>query len=785
MRLTLRTLLAYLDDILEPRQTKEIGQKVADSHFATSLINRIREVLRRRRLTAPPLSGPEVGLDPNTVAEYLDNTLPPEKIADVEKTCLESDVHLAEMAGAHQILTLVLGEPVEIVPESRERMYALTATERVVAPPAPVAEKAKQPEAATPQPKKKPEPKEVPPQKVPAVEEDDFRSGIPDYLRKPPLWKRALPYAAVAAAVLLAVFVFLPNDPAESEAPQNVDVAQNTVPEDPLPPQEEPDIAPGPPEIEEVVESDDEPFVVEGLPTEADTDPLTELDVDATPPPDEEIDSSLVTTNPVTIDPIDPLDLPEGDSVFEDTVVESATTNEAPPLPIPDVDEPALTDNEPVETDVDTETTEAVESETTTETTDQVAALDPKPEIKQPVVEPVETAPKAPAVPPVTMQYVTTPAGILLFDDPEVGGWLKLPPRSIIHAGDRLVLPEPFSASLRISSGNTHLTLMPGALNGTSIELMGATEASPCTIRVHRGRMVFRGSPDLVGQDGEPVTIGFAVGEELWQVKFLTPDAVWGLEINPRQPDEFEQDLGGNTYTGALYVSRGEIQFSDGDQLKVVKTGPNWISLTPGQRDAPFLTLPSWLGRLIMTAEQKQQARLFAREFDELQPIEISLVGAIDGRRTEVSSLAVKCFALCGNHRLLTRTLTSSNHKEARRAAMDGLRDWLPTDPSNAEKLRESLHQVFHEEEADIIYRLLWGFSKEDAKKLEPSEELITLMGHEQLVIRELAFDAVQRLPGIRTTRNYRPTDPEQKRNPAIDRWRKFVERNNGLVKQQ
>src|SRR5215475_6032209 len=71
MRLTLRTLLAYLDDILEPAQAKEIGEKLNESSFASSLVSRIREVMRRRRLTAPTLSGPGVGIDPNTVAEYL------------------------------------------------------------------------------------------------------------------------------------------------------------------------------------------------------------------------------------------------------------------------------------------------------------------------------------------------------------------------------------------------------------------------------------------------------------------------------------------------------------------------------------------------------------------------------------------------------------------------------------------------------------------------------------------------------------------------------------------
>jgi hypothetical protein len=125
VRLTLRTLLAYLDDTLEPAQAKLIGQKVAESDTAQELIARIKQVTRRRRLTTPPVAGAGNKTDPNTIAEYLDNTLPSEQLGEVEEICLASDVHLAEIAACHQILTLVLGEPALVPPTSRQRMYAL------------------------------------------------------------------------------------------------------------------------------------------------------------------------------------------------------------------------------------------------------------------------------------------------------------------------------------------------------------------------------------------------------------------------------------------------------------------------------------------------------------------------------------------------------------------------------------------------------------------------------------------------------------------------------------
>ena len=125
LRLTLRTLLAYLDDTLEPAQAKDIGQKVAESEFAQETVERIKKVTRRRRLTVPPVEADDYSLDPNTIAEYLDNVLPAEQVTELEQAALDQDVRLAEVAACHQILTLVLGEPAKVPPTARRRMYRL------------------------------------------------------------------------------------------------------------------------------------------------------------------------------------------------------------------------------------------------------------------------------------------------------------------------------------------------------------------------------------------------------------------------------------------------------------------------------------------------------------------------------------------------------------------------------------------------------------------------------------------------------------------------------------
>lgn len=111
MRLTVRTLLAWLDRVLPPEEQDHLAAKVEASGPARQLVARIRQVVERSTIPAPRVEGRGLGADPNSVAEYLDNSLESDRLEAFERICIESDMHLAEVAACHEMLATLARDP--------------------------------------------------------------------------------------------------------------------------------------------------------------------------------------------------------------------------------------------------------------------------------------------------------------------------------------------------------------------------------------------------------------------------------------------------------------------------------------------------------------------------------------------------------------------------------------------------------------------------------------------------------------------------------------------------
>lgn len=130
MRLTVRTLLAWIDGLLGPEDQAALGEKVQASGVAPALVERVRDVIARPSLSAPAPAARGLADDPNTAAEFLDNTLAADRLEAFERVCVESDIHLADVAACHQLLAELTRDPAALEPLSASRRRTLLATAR-------------------------------------------------------------------------------------------------------------------------------------------------------------------------------------------------------------------------------------------------------------------------------------------------------------------------------------------------------------------------------------------------------------------------------------------------------------------------------------------------------------------------------------------------------------------------------------------------------------------------------------------------------------------------------
>lgn len=125
MRLTLRTLLAYRDGVLDPKDAAVLEAKIMDSSTAKQISQRITDEMKNRKLAPIPVDAREFGFEANMVAEFLDDTIAMETLPEMERKCLENNTLLSEIGSCHQILSRALSIPAPISSALRQRIHDL------------------------------------------------------------------------------------------------------------------------------------------------------------------------------------------------------------------------------------------------------------------------------------------------------------------------------------------------------------------------------------------------------------------------------------------------------------------------------------------------------------------------------------------------------------------------------------------------------------------------------------------------------------------------------------
>jgi len=715
-------MLAYLDGILEPEDAAEIGKKIAESKVATELLHRTRDVMRRLRLAAPALTDHGPGLDANTVAEYLDNTLHGDRVPDFEKVCLDSDIHLAEVASCHQILTLVLGEAAEIDPSSRQRMYGLPAVSPST-PEAPVAP----PIAATTVPSGDGQGSAAPPVEPPPMAGRQ-KPEIPEYLREPRRPRRFLPAAAVlllalcfAVVVLTALGQFEPGTPLG-------DVAVRM------------GLVKPPAEVAAAPEAGGSP---EAGPTSVtstgiDDPPSGDPPPDVVPPgivPPEVVPPGVTPPDNVVDPPIDPVvPLPPADP------------NDLPPVaPLPP-DSPGPVDPPTTPTDLPP----------------LVPPNDPTDPTVNPPVSPPAVPPTAPVPPaPQRMGELTSERQVLLRGSPGADSgtsWQRVAPRGIVSSRQSLLSLPTFRPLLTLSGAGVTVQL----IDGTLCELLSADDQGFSGMSVDYGRAILRTAGEA------NVSFRLRLGEQTGVITFVDPGAMAALHVDRDPVPGVDPQAEPAPVVADLYAAVGRIRWEVDGSSTTLEAGTGVpLDVDPLPDPVAVEQMPAWIagGESVPFDLGPQASNILEKELQA--DARLGLLELANHRRKEVAWLASRCLGHIGEFDSLVTLLDDATEKQIWPDCIRELREAVSRGASVAADVHRAMAKRYTTE-ADGLHRMLWGYSEQDLRDGEAGK-LIDALSHKELALRVVSFQNLTELTGWKLY--YEPEEPEAKRRQPAQKW--------------
>jgi hypothetical protein len=736
MRLTLRNMLAYMDNLLDSEASRGIAKKIEESEFASGLLHRIRDVMRQIRLGAPSVMDREGGLDPNTMAEYIDTTLPTDRVGDFEKICLESDIHLAEVACCHQVLALVLGEPAEVDSSVREHMYQL---------PESLAESGEEPseKATEPPPLER---GEAPVHKLglpPKV-----KPSVPDYLQASRRKRRLWPVAGIATALLLGIALLWAMGQFKSGS-----FALRMLGLDSTEDQVDQSLA---------MSSKPEPTIPAGDPDSPNADPNTE-----SPENDQLLQPSETTGDFSAKSPAEKLQRPE--------------SGPAAPLPpdlatsiVPSVDSTpkvpggttAMNDGpiRPEPTDV-----ASVGRKPGPVDNDSNANMPPPP-----VATPkVESSPQP--RPPVDAGQV---AGLFLDPDQVLlrfeadTGWRRLAVETRLALGDQLLSFPTFRPTVSLG-GQVEITLIDGA----QLQLpAGGEDPSAAGITLKYGRAVIKCTAEGGG------ALRLNAGDMTGIVTFGSAQSQLAVEVARRSGSTDDPETQPAPFVVTLYAASGECRWQAATGGEPVVMNPPARLVLDGQtaQVEPDAGGATWIVFDTTDSLDRLASARIEHGITVDSPVLLRLGELADDRRREVRWLALDCLARLGEFEQLVAMLDDPEQRLGWADYVQRLRAAVSRDPVTAARVRSEMERQ-HGPQGANLYEMLWGYGPRELNK-EEAARLIGYLEHQTLAFRVLSFTTLYEITGLGFF--YHPEDTAADRQRSIQRWKdRFKERSKPKAK--
>ncbi len=779
-------MLAYLDNMLEASDYRDIGQKIAESEAAAKLVQRTRDVMVHPRLSAPRVSARGVGLDPNSVAEYLEDVLPSDRVTDFERICLESDVHLAEVASCHHILTMVLTKPADIDADVKRRMKDV-----IHGRPAKLS---KAPDLMATRPA--PDYDGPPPPKVAAAGASAAAAGlassldaavaanghgaaqitpagdfshskptrekpqVPEWLREPARGRsRFWPIAFVMLAFMLGIAV------AMSIGPWNASLMRmfGMKGSEPAPHSTDgKDIAKFTPDGAKVT-PDGAKVTPDGA---KDTAAPKDSGSDSASRPATAGDGQAIVAPPALKDDSHGKDPKAAGSATAGGADSGGPSPARPAHSIVGHQPPA---NGPLEPEL------LPKAGPDKAGPDQVASDKVGPDKAPVTIDPLLDPPAKPIDPGKIDAAAGRPIGRFTSDGSQVllrlagDKWLRMLAKEGILAGDTLLVLPTFKPEFIIGPG------ISVQLQGdTLIQIEQPDADGVYGIRLHYGRLLMFSVPPVAGQPDTRLRL--TLGDKPGLIALGAGEPILGVEVrrylSPGKDPEHEiakvaaeiYMISGQTTWQSLERSR------DGDVARPeLLKKPMRFVVSAHPNDPPRKEIPAWIANTEDVRSSDQSASLeLNRILDEKRPVALALKEAANHRRSEIRSLAGRCLALTGDFEPIIRNFSDQDQRAVWPTYVESLQSALALGPVAAKLLHETLVRM-RGDDGEKMYRVLWGFTKADLTEGGWATRLVAMLDNENLDIRVLAFLTLKSITG--ETRSYSPQSLAAPRQASIRRW--------------
>lgn len=722
MRLTLRTLLAFRDKALHSQDAESLSAKVQASSFAQSLLEGVGKLLSNKELSAPSAIATDPTNDPNVMAGYLDSTLSPEQAAEIDRTCLESPIHLAEAAETHEILTLVLKERAEVPQDLRRRVYKI---QQIM-------------DTAVTDEKESPRRLEnavgtITVTPVQAEDSGAFQAAARldqaafgdarDAAAQTDAGAESL-RAAMTAAEASEMFA----DRTRSRRVTTWLVTLGLIAAFLL-----------------VVKQAFDPLLttLRGGTDKAAVTPLADDQTETETEPSAASETTKPSEAAVTMEPTEPSGPTEPDNPIEPTQPEHPTSQpRQPTAQAPGTTEPAPTAEQPPGipgVDMPMEPQDSPETE----------AADPQADSLLPQSE---TA--------LADLGVVGNSEWLLARAADTDPWQSLPPETVLDERTLLAIPPSFrSRIMRPEAWEAEFL-------GPALARLRAGRDHETQLELQRGRVV-------VTAEGDAVALEVADLEGDFLVQFHQAGQAVAIDVFPfRAPGTDPLNPENRMFVTQLQVLVGPIHLHSSEQPIELQTGQSYMRVGGGSFQEFTETTPwQWLdGRSESAIEREAKENLLSLISAE-EPILLGLQQASQFRRVEVAALAVQTLALLGNTKPFfggKGKLSDPAHKLYWQEQVKALKAAIDFSPQGAATVRANL-AAMDAANAAILFRLLWDYSPEQVEA-GADAQLVEFLDSPQMAIRVLALESLRRMTG--TTLFFKAEQENtSRRRPEIKKW--------------